>query len=205
MVLSIRSFTMRLLSSDELDVAIVVNGDGEPRQFHMPSDARWHLLWSSAETTCERPQQGAATEHFTPEPELSFWASLLPKEYDHLHSNIYAQSRADKPAHTPRHAAPAIAPAPSAVESITAQQINADAGFVDSWIMPPLPRVHNAIVAHVAKSATPFTPVRAHDEMLLLEEPAPHATGDATEAHIWTFPALSISILMQDTKDGSLQ
>ena len=71
--------------------------------------------------------------------------------------------------------------------------------------MPPLPRVHNAIVAHVAKSATPFTPVRAHDEMLLLEEPAPHATGDATEAHIWTFPALSISILMQDAKDGPLQ
>ena len=202
---SIRSFTMRLLASDELDVVIVVNGDGEPRQFHMPPDARWHLLWSSAETTCERPQQGAETEHFTPEPELSFWASLLPKEQDHLHGNIYAQLRADEPAHAPRHAAPTAASAPSAVESTTAQQIGADAGFVDSWIMPPLPRVHNAIVAHVAKSARPFTRVRARDEMLLLEEPAPRAAAGATDAHIWTFPALSISILMQDAKDGPLQ
>ncbi len=202
---SIRSFTMRLLASDELDVVIVVNGDGEPRQFHMPPDARWHLLWSSAETTCERPQQGAVTEHFTPEPELSFWASLLPKEQDHLHGNIYAQLRADEPAHAPRHAAPTAASAPSAVESTTAQQIGADAGFVDSWIMPPLPRVHNAIVAHVAKSARPFTRVRARDEMLLLEEPAPRAAAGATDAHIWTFPALSISILMQDAKDGPLQ
>ena len=198
---SIRSFTMRLLASDELDVVIVVNGDGEPRQFHMPPDARWHLLWSSAETTCERPQQGAVTEHFTPEPELSFWASLLPKEQDHLHGNIYAQLRADEPAHAPRHAAPAA----SAVESTTAQQIGAGAGFVDSWIMPPLPRVHNAIVAHVAKSARPFTRVRARDEMLLLEEPAPRAAAGVTDAHIWTFPALSISILMQDAKDGPLQ
>lgn len=202
---SIRSFTMRLLASDELDVVIVVNGDGEPRQFHMPPDARWHLLWSSAETTCERPQQGAVTEHFTPEPELSFWASLLPKEQDHLHGNIYAQLRADEPAHAPRHAAPTAASAPSAVESTTAQQIGADAGFVDSWIMPPLPRVHNAIVAHVAKSAKPFTRVRARDEMLLLEEPAPRAAAGVTDAHIWTFPALSISILMQDAKDGPLQ
>ena len=202
---SIRSFTMRLLASDELDVVIVVNGDGEPRQFHMPPDARWHLLWSSAETTCERPQQGAVTEHFTPEPELSFWASLLPKEQDHLHGNIYAQLRADEPAHAPRHAAPAAASAPSAVESTTAQQIGADAGFVDSWIMPPLPRMHNAIVAHVAKSARPFTRVRARDEMLLLEEPAPRAAAGVTDAHIWAFPALSISILMQDAKDGPLQ
>ncbi len=202
---SIRSFTMRLLASDELDVVIVVNGDGEPRQFHMPPDARWHLLWSSAETTCERPQQGAVTEHFTPEPELSFWASLLPKEQDHLHGNIYAQLRADEPAHAPRHAALTAASAPSAVESTTAQQIGADADFVDSWIMPPLPRVHNAIVAHVAKSARPFTPVRARDEMLLLEEPVPRAAAGATDAHIWTFPALSISILMQDAKDGPLQ
>ena len=71
--------------------------------------------------------------------------------------------------------------------------------------MPPLPRVHNAIVAHVAKSARPFTPVRARDEMLLLEEPVPRAAAGATDAHIWTFPALSISILMQDAKDGPLQ
>lgn len=129
----------------------------------------------------------------------------MPKEQDHLHGNIYAQLRADEPAHAPRHAALAAASAPSAFESTTAQQIGADADFVDSWIMPPLPRVHNAIVAHVAKSARPFTPVRARDEMLLLEEPAPRAAAGATDAHIWTFPALSISILMQDAKDGPLQ
>ena len=55
---TIRSFAMRLLSQDEVDVLIVINGVDEVRRFALPSDCSWQCDWSSATAVGLRPTPG---------------------------------------------------------------------------------------------------------------------------------------------------
>lgn len=55
---TIRSFAMRLLSQDEVDVLIVINGVDEVRRFALPSDCSWQCDWSSATAVGLRPAPG---------------------------------------------------------------------------------------------------------------------------------------------------
>ncbi|NEG69663.1 glycogen debranching protein GlgX [Bifidobacterium sp. BRDM6] len=56
---ALRSFTMRLRTSEETSVAIVVNGSRESLDFHMPRDCEWQVLWSSCQTAGETPAPSA--------------------------------------------------------------------------------------------------------------------------------------------------
>ena len=55
---NVRSFAMRLLSTDEIDVLLVVNGVDEPTTFRLPSDCDWTTMWCSAISTGECPARG---------------------------------------------------------------------------------------------------------------------------------------------------
>lgn len=58
----VRSFTMRLMSSDETNVLIVVNGDESDTSFHLPTDTQWDMIWTSTYTIGRLPAQGPAIE-----------------------------------------------------------------------------------------------------------------------------------------------
>ena len=79
---SIRSFTMRLTSHEEVDVLIVINGIDKAMDFHLPADSMWKCLWSSAVTSGDEPKRktvrarktaGAAAATVPPTPEDNVW------------------------------------------------------------------------------------------------------------------------------------
>ncbi|WP_414631837.1 glycogen debranching protein GlgX [Bifidobacterium sp. UBA4282] len=79
---SIRSFTMRLTSNEEVDVLIVINGIDKAMDFHLPADSMWKCLWSSAVTSGDEPKRktvrarktaGAAAATVQPTPEDNVW------------------------------------------------------------------------------------------------------------------------------------
>lgn len=207
---SIRSFTMRLLSKDELDVAIVVNGGDKPLHFHMPPDAHWDVLWSSAETTGERPCPGMHEERFTVPLEKSFWvdrASRHAEGSDASFTQMMAQAQRDAEDVRRRDGAAIAAGAARLgryVPKSTRTGISdwtmcaADAGLRATML--DLPSLKGAIRKNVADSATPSSPIN------YMEVEGPHdpsACADGVGGHIWTFPAMSISILLQSSKDAA--
>ena len=52
---NVRNFSMRLLSKDEEDVMIVINGSDEDTPFILPDDVHWSMLWSSAQLDDMKP------------------------------------------------------------------------------------------------------------------------------------------------------
>lgn len=68
---SVRSFTMRLMTGNEVDVLIVVNGVDEDMDFHMPSDSIWRCSWSSASTTGDDPAKRKSDDNVWTIPSLS--------------------------------------------------------------------------------------------------------------------------------------
>lgn len=77
---TVRSFVMRLLSNSETDVLLVINGVNEDTSFRLPSDSEWRCLWSSAESTGQRPAQGNCVEDLTPGDEVSEWTLNVPSD-----------------------------------------------------------------------------------------------------------------------------
>lgn len=207
---SIRSFTMRLLSKDELDVAIVVNGGDKPLHFHMPPDAHWDVLWSSAETTGEWPCPGMHEERFTVPLEKSFWVDRAMRrqgDADETFTQMMEQAQ--------RNAADAAARDGTTVASGAArsgQYVPKSARIsASNWVMRAtsrgdadpttlgLPRIGHAIRKNVADSATPSSPIGHVDA----GRHGAQADANGVGTHIWTFPALSISILMQQNPFGN--
>lgn len=178
----IRSFTMRLRSVDERDIAIVINGGLEPQQFHLPADTRWKVEWSSAETTYERPQLGRYTERFTVEPERSFWSSIMPRDHDHLHRNMY-QPREDTD-EIPvfyRHPHNPNGPIPHYFEDLI---------VVKDMLKRPVS------IAAMPSSPIQFDP-HEHRAIITHAQAAPSQPSPS----VWTFPALSISIMMETSEE----
>ena len=79
---SIRSFTMRLTSNEEVDVLIVINGIDKAMDFRLPADSMWKCLWSSAVTSGDEPKRktvrarktaGAAAATVPTAPEDNVW------------------------------------------------------------------------------------------------------------------------------------
>lgn len=223
---SIRAFTMRLLSKDELDVAIVVNGEDKPLHFHMPPDTHWDVLWSSAETTGERPCPGMHEERFAVPLERSFWADRAQWREQDGDSGVEsfmqmmetAQRDAAKADMEERlmqmreavedggRVADGDEPVGRPYEPITANPHivwglgKATGGIGGGKDMFGVPRIERAIRKHVADTTTPSSPI-------VFEEDAatPYDDSECTDGpggHIWTFPALSISILLQRSKDN---
>ena len=82
---TIRSFAMRLLSQDEVDVLIVINGVDEVRRFALPSDCSWQCDWSSATAVGLRPTPGDRPQRIGKNQALRSNWIMSVSEKDNIH------------------------------------------------------------------------------------------------------------------------
>lgn len=82
---TIRSFAMRLLSQDEVDVLIVINGVDEVRRFTLPSDCSWQCDWSSATAVGLRPAPGDRLQRIGKNQALRSNWIMSVSEKDNIH------------------------------------------------------------------------------------------------------------------------
>lgn len=82
---TIRSFAMRLLSQDEVDVLIVINGVDEVRRFTLPSDCSWQCDWSSATAVGLRPAPGDRLQRIGKNQALRSNWTMSVSEKDNIH------------------------------------------------------------------------------------------------------------------------
>ena len=82
---TIRSFAMRLLSQDEVDVLIVINGVDEVRRFILPSDCSWQCDWSSATAVGLRPAPGDRLQRIGKNQALRSNWIMSVSEKDNIH------------------------------------------------------------------------------------------------------------------------
>ena len=82
---TIRSFAMRLLSQDEVDVLIVINGVDEVRRFTLPSDCPWQCDWSSATAVGLRPAPGDRLQRIGKNQALRSNWTMSVSEKDDIH------------------------------------------------------------------------------------------------------------------------
>mgnify|MGYP002982775198 FL=1 len=82
---TIRSFAMRLLSQDEVDVLIVINGVDEVRRFTLPSDCSWQCDWRSATAVGLRPAPGDRLQRIGKNQALRSNWIMSVSEKDNIH------------------------------------------------------------------------------------------------------------------------
>ena len=82
---TIRSFAMRLLSQDEVDVLIVINGVDEVRRFTLPSDCSWQCDWSSATAVGLQPTPGDRLQRIGKNQALRSNWTMSVSEKDNIH------------------------------------------------------------------------------------------------------------------------
>ena len=82
---TIRSFAMRLLSQDEVDVLIVINGVDEVRRFTLPSDCSWQCDWGSATAVGLRPAPGDRLQRIGKNQALRSNWTMSVSEKDNIH------------------------------------------------------------------------------------------------------------------------
>ena len=177
---SIRSFAMRLLSLNELDVILLINGERKDMQFHLPTDTEWQPLWCSAETTGARPAKGTNVEKVDLSNEDSTWTHFVPKDTRIGQVIQTVQSEQDDAEQQP------AAKPYARTEDIT-----------DTVTLPGLTgktRVYR-LLAH---SAVQQRILQAHQRH---SKPADSKQTDSstspTNANIWTVPSMSITIMRQ--------
>ena len=85
---TIRSFAMRLLSQDEVDVLIVINGVDEVRRFTLPSDCSWQYDWSSATAVGLRPTPGDRLQRIGKNQALRSNWIMSVSEKDNIHQPL---------------------------------------------------------------------------------------------------------------------
>ena len=105
-----RTFAMQLLSNDDPDLMILINGSDEVTQFHLPANMEWELVWSSAEISGEYPGQGESVERVTKLEEESE-EKPAGRFQDHLHRlNMmylkYTEKHIEEPTEPPAEETP---------------------------------------------------------------------------------------------------
>ncbi|MCH9275191.1 glycogen debranching protein GlgX [Bifidobacterium amazonense] len=124
-----RSFQMRLLSANEMDVLIVINGTDQDLHFRLPSDCEWQCEWCSAVVNGEQPGHGMLIRRLNPKHfDDRNWTTIV-NENDPIHdlvetvqTALASQSKLDRPLYesndpvdkdphinTMRNSAPAVA------------------------------------------------------------------------------------------------
>ena len=161
---TIRSFAMRLLSQDEVDVLIVINGVDEVRRFTLPSDCSWQGDWSSATAVGLRPAPGDRLQRIAKNQALRSNWTMSVSEKDNIHqllktvqASLAEQDKLDLFGATTEHAdvlfeddeqAPGVGAAVSATMSAASTVHGASASARDGgnatvngsavWTMPAL-------------------------------------------------------------------
>lgn len=170
---TVRSFVMRLLSNSETDVLLVVNGVNEDTGFRLPADSEWRCLWSSAESTGQRPAQGNRVEDLMLGDEVSEWTLNVPSDSE-IRRLVEEAARegtgsdtskaANKAAETPRTGAKNNKPKTGATQTVrSAARSVADA------------------------PASPTAPASVLPQQ-----------DETEDMNMWTMPALSISLFRQN-------
>lgn len=166
---TIRSFAMRLLSQDEVDVLIVINGVDEVRRFTLPSDCSWQCDWSSATAVGLRPAPGDRLQRIAKNQALRSNWTMSISEKDNIHqllktiqASLAEQDKLDLFGATTEHA---------------------DVLFEDDEQAPGVGADVSATMS--AASTVHGASASARDG------------GDATVngSAVWTMPALSISVM----------
>lgn len=166
---TIRSFAMRLLSQDEVDVLIVINGVDEVRRFALPSDCSWQCDWSSATAVGLRPAPGDRLQRIGKNQALRSNWTMSVSEKDNIHqllktvqASLAEQDKLDLFGATTEHA---------------------DVLFEDDEQAPGVGADVSATMS--AASTVHGASASARDD------------GDATVngSAVWTMPALSISVM----------
>ena len=97
--LTVRSFTMRLLSNSEDDICIVVNGTDYDTAFHLPpSDTDWVPKWCSAQINGRRPGRGNTIEERDMEDLESVWTANVPNSSEHIRKVVQEVQHGRHPA-----------------------------------------------------------------------------------------------------------
>lgn len=166
---TIRSFAMRLLSQDEVDVLIVINGVDEVRRFTLPSDCSWQCDGSSATAVGLRPAPGDRLQRIGKNQALRSNWTMSVSEKDNIHqllktiqASLAEQDKLDLFGATTEHA---------------------DVLFEDDEQAPGVGADVSATMS--AASTVHGASASARDD------------GDATVngSAVWTMPALSISVM----------
>ena len=184
--LGLRSFTMRLLSNNEVDVLLLINGVNEDMTFRLPSDSEWMPVWSSAESTGQRPGHGLSVQEFAVGGEESVWTRNVPSD-SAIRQLVEQAQQAGKDADTDESRL-------HVVSSVASDQA----------------RAHRLPDTEPSKSAEHALPLDIDGDAATprsAEEPMPGGSGTTTQPphkqsmspddNVWTVPALSINLMRQ--------
>lgn len=101
---SVRSFTMRLLSTNEMDILIVINGIDSDQRFQLPLDCDWQCEWSSSVACGVKPALGNHTEKLdTDERSDENWTNAvddtdpISELVDIVQEKLAAEAKLDRP------------------------------------------------------------------------------------------------------------
>lgn len=209
---SVRSFMMHLYFKDEPDVLIVVNGDETDRQMHLPSDSTFNLLWSSAQTTGEQPAPGTSVTKISRSAVVSPLAETLrfkratsPMHDLDAHGAVGAdaeENAARQEIGTTKPTAKLTAHETQLLESILDRKIK---DILDQQMPPMTAGAHSGTGDPTRISMADSDPTTTAFDVEH-DAPAPEGTTASADApnappsNVWTFPALSISLLLQSER-----
>ncbi|OZG65893.1 glycogen debranching protein [Bifidobacterium eulemuris] len=190
--LGMRSFTMRLLSNNEVDVLLLVNGVNEDTAFRLPSDSEWTPVWSSAESTGQRPGHGLAVEDLPTEDSQSTWTRNVPPDSSvhYLIKRMQERMAADDAIHL-------VSMVETENESSTLAMPAArdddarDGGAHDG-------SVYGTSARDDARDASAVKGKAQSQAQTQSQSPAEQpAVAEQPDDNVWTAPALSISLMKQ--------
>ena len=213
-----RSFAMQLLDASETDILIVINGVPEDRQFRLPADNAWTPAWCSAESTGHMPGHGTTVENLKLEGQQTVWTVSVP-ESSQIHNLVERMQQGKTDGATARQlsdaldadmAAIARAEARAAAERALhchapAPQQSAHAAAAATGVRGE--HTQSSQSASYSASMGTSSPNAATHEPQQQSEPQHSSpadtaseqatTGAETDTNVWTFPALSITLMKQ--------
>ena len=213
-----RSFAMQLLDASETDILIVINGVPEDRQFRLPADNAWTPAWCSAESTGHMPGHGTTVENLKLEGQQTVWTVSVP-ESSQIHNLVERMQQGKTDGATARQlsdaldadmAAIARAEARAAAERALhchapAPQQSAHAAAAATGVRGE--HTQSSQSASYSASMGTSSPNAATPEPQQQSEPQHSSpadtaseqatTGAETDTNVWTFPALSITLMKQ--------
>ncbi|KAA8816288.1 glycogen debranching enzyme GlgX [Bifidobacterium callitrichos] len=219
-----RSFAMQLLDASETDVIIVINGVPEDRQFRLPSDSSWTPAWCSAESTGHLPGHGLRVQDFRLSEHQSTWASNVPEDSnihelvermqsdpstkqmqdltDAFDADMKAVALAEAAQRAAENANATLAGDESDDESGERSETAARGEAVDAGGNAGMTPVKATSAS--AAEASDETSVEADDTTVgdlsvhsASEESLEEVPEEIPDDNVWTFPALSITLMKQ--------
>lgn len=219
-----RSFAMQLLDASETDVIIVINGVPEDRQFRLPADSSWTPAWCSAESTGHLPGHGLRVQDVRLSAHQSTWASNVPEDSnihelvermqsdpstkqmqdltDAFDADMKAVALAEAAQRAAENANATLAGDESGDESGERSESAARGEAVEAGGDAGMTPVEATSAS--AAGASDKTSVEADDTTAgdlgvhsASEEPLEEVPEEIPDDNVWTFPALSITLMKQ--------